>query len=100
MKFLIFGGNSPIAIAISQSLATVDEVWHVTRKNNKSIQKNFNGLDVSILELDLNSPADFMGDFSLTLEKENFDGIVFAHRYRGDLIITTSDTKLKFSHHM
>ena len=39
MKFLIFGGNSPIAIAISQSLATVDEVWHVTRKNNKSIQK-------------------------------------------------------------
>ena len=85
MKFLIFGGNSPIAIAISQSLATVDEVWHVTRKNNKSIQKNFNGMDVSILELDLNSPADFMGDFSLTLEKENFDGIVFAHRYRGDL---------------
>ena len=39
MKYLIFGGNSPIAIAISQSLAKVDQVWHVTRKNNKSIQK-------------------------------------------------------------
>ena len=85
MKYLIFGGNSPIAIAISQSLAKVDQVWHVTRKNNESIQNHFNGLDVKILELDLNAVVNFMGDFSLTLEKENFDGIVFAHRYRGDL---------------
>ena len=85
MKYLIFGGNSPIAIAISQSLAKVDQVWHVTRKNNESIQNHFNGLDVKILELDLNEVVNFMGDFSLTLEKENFDGIVFAHRYRGDL---------------
>lgn len=85
MKFLIFGGSSPIAIAISQNLATVDQVWHVTRKNNKSIQENFNGMAVDILELDLNSPGNFMGDFTLMLEKENFDGIVFAHRYRGDL---------------
>ena len=85
MKFLIFGGNSPIAIAISQSLAKVDQVWHVTRKNNESIQNHFNGMDVKILELDLNSVGNFMGDFSLMLEKENFDGIVFAHRYRGDL---------------
>jgi NAD(P)-dependent dehydrogenase (short-subunit alcohol dehydrogenase family) len=85
MKFLVFGGNSPIAIAISQSLAKVDQVWHVTRKNNTSIQNHFNGLDVKILELDLNSVGNFMSDFSLILEKENFDGIVFAHRYRGDL---------------
>jgi NAD(P)-dependent dehydrogenase (short-subunit alcohol dehydrogenase family) len=85
VKFLIFGGSSPIAIAITQSLATADQVWHVTRKNNKSIQKNFVGLDVNILELDLNSPEDFMEEFILLLEKENFDGIVFAHRYRGDL---------------
>ena len=85
MKFLIFGGNSPIAIAISQSLAKEDQVWHVTRKNNTSIQNHFNGLDVTILELDLNSVGNFMSDFSLILEKENFDGIVFAHRYRGDL---------------
>ncbi len=42
-------------------------------------------MDVKILELDLNSPGDFMDEFSLILEKENFDGIVFAHRYRGDL---------------
>jgi NAD(P)-dependent dehydrogenase (short-subunit alcohol dehydrogenase family) len=85
MKFLIFGGNSPIAIAISQSLAKVDQVWHVTRKNNESIQNHFNGMDVKILELDLNSVGNFMNAFSLILEKENFDGIVFAHRYRGDL---------------
>ena len=49
MKYLIFGGNSPIAIAISQSLAKVDQVWHVTRKNNESIQNHFNGMDVKIL---------------------------------------------------
>ena len=80
MKFLIFGGSSPIAIAISQNLATVGQVWHVTRKNNESFQNHFNGMDVKILELDLNSVGNFMGDFSLMLEKENFDGIVFAHR--------------------
>ena len=85
MKYLIFGGNSPIAIAISQSLAKVDQVWHVTRKNNESIQNHFNGMDVKILELDLISVENFIGDFSPILEKENFDGIVFAHRYRGDL---------------
>ena len=85
MKFLIFGGNSPIAIAISQSLAKVDQVWHVTRKNNESIQNHFNGMDVKILELDLNSVENLMGVFSQILEREDFDGIVFAHRYRGDL---------------
>ena len=85
MKFLVFGGSSPIATAISKSLAAVDQVWHVTRKITESIQNQFIGMNVKLLELDLNSPQNFTDDFSEMLLKENFDGIIFAHRYRGDL---------------
>ena len=53
--------------------------------NLKLSAQSFGRLDVKILELDLNSVGNFMSDFSLMLEKEDFDGIVFAHRYRGDL---------------
>jgi|LakMenEpi03Aug12_release.lakeMendotaPanAssembly.Ray.scaffolds.fasta_scaffold431274_2 NAD(P)-dependent dehydrogenase (short-subunit alcohol dehydrogenase family) len=85
MKYLVFGGNSPIATAISKSLSVVDQVWHVTRNITESIQNQFIGMNVKLLELDLNSPENFTDNFSLMLEKENFDGIIFAHRYRGDL---------------
>jgi NAD(P)-dependent dehydrogenase (short-subunit alcohol dehydrogenase family) len=85
MKFLIFGGSSPIAIAISKSLAEIDEIWHVTRNNSKSIQNHFKDLNVKVLELDLNSSNNLFCTLSAILEKENFDGIVFAHRFRGDL---------------
>jgi len=86
VKFLIFGGSSPIAIAISKSLATEDQVWHITRNINKSIRNQFIGINVNLLELDLNAPQDFMDSLSALLIKEDFNGIIFAHRYRGDLL--------------
>jgi NAD(P)-dependent dehydrogenase (short-subunit alcohol dehydrogenase family) len=85
VKFLVFGGNSPIAIAISKSLATVDQVWHVTRNINESIRNQFIDMNVDLLELDLNSPQNFSDNLIPMLAKENFDGIIFAHRYRGDI---------------
>ena len=70
MKFLVFGGSSPIATAISKSLAAVDQVWHVTRKITESIQNQFIGMNVKLLELDLNSPQNFTDDFSEMLLKK------------------------------
>ena len=44
-----------MAIEISKSLATEDQVWHLTRNIDESIRNQFIVMNVNLLVLDLNA---------------------------------------------
>jgi NAD(P)-dependent dehydrogenase (short-subunit alcohol dehydrogenase family) len=87
MKFLVVGGHSPIAMEISKSLATTNQVWHVTRNIDTQIVEYLSSPNINFLEWDL-SAQHFFESYNHFLTEHDLDGIVFAHKYRG---ITNDD---------
>ncbi len=84
MKFLVVGGHSPIAVEISKSLASDNQVWHVTRKIDTPILDHLSSPNIKCLEWDLSAPQYFLQAYNSFLTGEDPDGIIFAHKYRGD----------------
>lgn len=85
MRYLIFGGRSPIALAICKQLIEIgNEVHLVTRSIDHEIQAVADDLKVSHLhECNLN---DSQAAIALTLKvnglPRGLNGIAFLHRYR------------------
>ncbi len=83
--YIVFGGNSDIACEISKELSNKSAVLHVTRKitiNLKSIFEKHPKIDLA--EMDLSKSEETLLQFSQLFEHERIDGIIFAHRYRGE----------------
>ena len=87
MRYLIFGGRSPIALAVSKQLIkSGSEVHLVTRSIDTQIQAVAKDLQVSQLhECDLH---DSQKAITLAIQvngmAKGLNGIAFLHRYRGD----------------
>jgi NAD(P)-dependent dehydrogenase (short-subunit alcohol dehydrogenase family) len=88
MTTLVFGGRSPIALALCKQLRdTSHEVHLVTRKIDPEIQKIASQLNISVLhQCDLlNSMASI--DFVSKVDQQvnGLRGIAFLHRYRSKI---------------
>ena len=84
MKFgttLVFGGHSPIALAIANNLAKIQKNCILfTRDVSKFDVGLLKSKEVRVLEFDLNHPnLDLLKDLILS---NNVDSIVFMHRYK------------------
>ena len=81
-RSLVFGGHSPIALAISRKLSEVGPVIHVSRNVDQSLRDSFLGIDnVTFITWD---SFQFDKDIlqSSFLRDEKIGNLVFAHRYR------------------
>ncbi len=76
-KFLVVGGTNGLGLSISDKLCLDNNiVTLIGRKNKKNLNPNSNFLS---LDLENTSRKDF---FSLITDKDGFDGVCFAQRYR------------------
>ena len=84
MSSIVFGGHSPIAIAITNELSATDTVYHVTRNPDAELSKelkNSDKVELYKLPFDHDSRFDLSHTIELVLEL-NPKTIVFASRYR------------------
>lgn len=84
VKSLVFGGHSPIAIAISREIALECPVVHISRKVDPELCENFfdfQNVDFfewkKFLSQDISEQLGFLGNAKVS-------NLVFAHRYRED----------------
>jgi NAD(P)-dependent dehydrogenase (short-subunit alcohol dehydrogenase family) len=84
VKSLVFGGHSPIAIAISREIALECPVVHISRNVNLELRENFfdfQNVDffewTKFLLPDISERLGFLGNAKVS-------NLVFAHRYRKD----------------
>jgi len=87
MSSIVFGGHSPIAIAITKELSALNTVHHITRNPDVELSKQLNNLDKIVLH---QLPFDYDNrlDLSLTIKLVldlNPKTIVFASRYRNQV---------------
>jgi NAD(P)-dependent dehydrogenase (short-subunit alcohol dehydrogenase family) len=87
MSFIVTGGHSPIAIAISKNLSKRSSVFHLTRKSDETLQSAFaNHANIILEEWDLERTDDCLEKLKRLLILENIEGIIFAHRYRSERV--------------
>jgi len=86
MKIVVFGGHSPIAIAISKKLAAsrVNTI-HVSRNPQTIMQNSFSKSDVQFISIDLENEIEANKIWTKLIDSTKIDGVVFAQRYRGNL---------------
>lgn len=82
--YIIFGGKSEIACAISKKMSEYSEVLHITREVTDDLIQNFSQFqNIDLVEIDLNNTSQSVQFVKDVLNKKHLEGIVFAHRYRG-----------------
>jgi NAD(P)-dependent dehydrogenase (short-subunit alcohol dehydrogenase family) len=87
MSFIVTGGHSPIAIAISKSLSKRSSVFHLTRTCDETLRGAFaNYANIISEEWDLEQTDECLEKLKRLLTLENIEGIIFAHRYRSESI--------------
>lgn len=79
-SFLIFGGHSPVAIAVANRLATEGKVFLVTRNIDSEIKKVC-AKEITLVEADIESFVEDSLDLKPLLEE--IHSVIFAHRFRG-----------------
>lgn len=87
MSSIVFGGHSPIAIAITNELSAVNTVHHITRNPDVELSKQLNNLDKIVLHqlpFDHDNRLDLSQSIKLVLDL-NPKTIVFASRYRNQV---------------
>jgi len=83
MAYIVTGGHSPIALAITKRLCDQNKVYHVTRKIDDKLQNEVsNYSNVVLEEWDLSDTLRCISNLEHKLNQEKVDGIIFAHRYR------------------
>lgn len=83
MSFIVTGGHSPIAIAISRELSKRSKVFHLSRSTDSSLLRETQEYGNIILEeWDLGQTSDCLTKLKAKLDTEKIEGMVFAHRYR------------------
>jgi len=86
MAYVVTGGHSPIAIAISKSLSSKTTVFHVSSKIDLELQATFAEHSEIVLEKwDLEQTTECLEKFKQLLSHENVEGVIFAHRYRSQM---------------
>lgn len=84
MAYIVTGGHSPIALAISRELSQRSRVFHLTRNiDSMLLNETQESRNIILEEWDLTNIADCITKLELKLKNEIIDGIVFAHRYKG-----------------
>lgn len=84
MAYIVTGGHSPIAIAISRELSLHSKVFHLTRKvDSLLLDEARENKNIILEEWDLVDSSECISKLKLKMKSETIDGIVFAHRYRG-----------------
>jgi NAD(P)-dependent dehydrogenase (short-subunit alcohol dehydrogenase family) len=82
---IVFGGHSPIAIAISKTLNSSHKVFHVSRNVDKSLTELFESFkNVSFLQFDIAADNQIIKSFNDSLH-DGIDLLIFAHRFRGNM---------------
>jgi len=86
MNLIVFGGRSPIAVAISQKLASSNShVFHVSRSENLLEGVGLNDLKISNVKMDLEDEKESLRIWRDLVNENQINSVVFAHRFRGDL---------------
>ena len=86
MTYLVFGGHSPIAVSISNTLAKSSKVVHVSRRIDNELTTAFADTPaIDLDEWDLLNQESCMIKLEKMLSEKSVEGIVFAHRYRSNL---------------
>jgi NADP-dependent 3-hydroxy acid dehydrogenase YdfG len=83
-KCLIFGGHSPIAIAISQQLSKGFHVTHVTRTIDRDLLK-IESDNLKLVKFDIGGWfSNTSSDSWENLDLANTSKLIFCHRFRGN----------------
>lgn len=83
MAYIVTGGHSPIALAITKKLCNKYKVYHITRKIDDFLKTETSDFTNIVLEeWDLENTTSCITKLKNKLENEVIDGIVFSHRYR------------------
>jgi NAD(P)-dependent dehydrogenase (short-subunit alcohol dehydrogenase family) len=86
MTYLVFGGHSPIAISISNTLSKNSKVVHVSRKIDSELTTAFSDTPaIDLAEWNLLDQEACLIEFDKMLSERSIEGIIFAHRYRSFL---------------
>ena len=84
MAYIVTGGHSPIALAISRDLSLHSRVFHLTRKvDSLLVDETRESKNIILEEWDLTNISECTTKLKSKMKSEIIDGIVFAHRYRG-----------------
>lgn len=82
--YIIYGGKSEIACAISKKMSEYSEVLHITREVTDDLIQNFSQFkNIELVEIDLDNTSQNIEFVKTIMQQKNLEGIVFAHRYRG-----------------
>ena len=77
MAYVVTGGHSPIAIAISKSLSSKTTVFHVSSKIDLELQATFAEHSEIVLEKwDLEQTTECLEKFKQLLSHENVEGVI------------------------
>lgn len=82
MTFLVIGGHSPIAIAISKNLSQKSSVIHVSRQVDNQLKKELNSPKVDFEEWDLLDTQRCIYNLENLMKSTDLEGMIFSHRYR------------------
>jgi len=86
MNIAVFGGKSPIAMAISQKLTMSNcHVFHISRSENLFDEVVANSSKISNVKMDLEDEGESLRIWRDLVNENQIDSVVFAHRFRGDL---------------
>lgn len=94
--FLVFGGHSPIAVACSIALSKKGQVLHATRKSSANLRRQFQGLDIEVVEADLSLEGPKLSKLlqQISTQRINVVGAAFLQRYK------PTDAVVSFDQHM
>jgi NAD(P)-dependent dehydrogenase (short-subunit alcohol dehydrogenase family) len=86
MAFIVTGGHSPIAIAISKRLSSKSTVFHISNQIDIELQATFSEHgDVVLENWDLGQTIECLEKFKKLLSDSSIEGVIFAHRYRSEI---------------
>lgn len=86
MNVVVFGGHSPIAVAISKKLAASKvNVTHVSRNPQGYLRDSFSNNEVHLISINLEDVISAKKIWAKLVVSKKIDGVIFAQRFRGDL---------------